>query len=402
LSRKIEVVEYQSTDHLNSIYNEAGRSDLLLGPITEVILQPTSFCNLRCKYCYLSEESRSTKNKMKPETARDIIKFIVDSGYANNKLVVRWHAGEPLAAGLDFYQNAIPLMDKVLPEGYKIIHTLQTNGVYINDEWCDFFKENSIVVGVSIDGPEFLNDKNRVTPKGSGTFNLTMRGINFLKKHNIPFDTISVITYDSLANAEKFYNFFEGLGVRYIAYNIEESEGYNSSSLLKKDDFLPKYVAFFSKLYELEKLGKTKIREVRERHYGILYGVEQIETIMSKPFFMMNFDFEGNFSTFCPEMLDVDTELYGPFNFGNIYSNKLKDVLDSEKYSKVWRDIQLGIEACKNECKYFSLCGGGAPANKLFENGSFNSTETFYCISKIKIPTDIICEDLILEKQKSV
>jgi len=50
----------------------------------------------------------------------------------------------------------------------------------------------------------------------------------------------------------------------------------------------------------------------------------------------------------------------------------------------------LGCKRCAETCQYFSVCGGGAPSNKYFENGSFESTETVYCRSVIQIPIDIM------------
>jgi uncharacterized protein len=48
-------------------------------------------------------------------------------------------------------------------------------------------------------------------------------------------------------------------------------------------------------------------------------------------------------------------------------------------FERTLQDIQTGVDRCRLSCPYFALCGGGAPANKLFENGSFASTETLYC-----------------------
>ena len=55
-------------------------------------------------------------------------------------------------------------------------------------------------------------------------------------------------------------------------------------------------------------------------------------------------------------------------------------------------DIQQGVAACRAECGYFSVCGGGAPVNKLFENGSFTGTRTSYCTLTQIVPTDLILE----------
>jgi uncharacterized protein len=50
------------------------------------------------------------------------------------------------------------------------------------------------------------------------------------------------------------------------------------------------------------------------------------------------------------------------------------------------------VAACSAACEYFSVCGGGAPVNKLFENGSFTSTTTSYCTLTQIVPTDLILE----------
>jgi uncharacterized protein len=40
------------------------------------------------------------------------------------------------------------------------------------------------------------------------------------------------------------------------------------------------------------------------------------------------------------------------------------------------------------------LCGGGAPVNKYFENGSFDSTETMFCRLNRKAIVDVIVAKL--------
>jgi radical SAM protein with 4Fe4S-binding SPASM domain len=45
-------------------------------------------------------------------------------------------------------------------------------------------------------------------------------------------------------------------------------------------------------------------------------------------------------------------------------------------------------------CAYYGYCGGGAPANKYYENGSFNSTETLYCRYSVQMPLDIVLSDI--------
>jgi uncharacterized protein len=42
-------------------------------------------------------------------------------------------------------------------------------------------------------------------------------------------------------------------------------------------------------------------------------------------------------------------------------------------------DVASGVARCRAGCPWFRFCGGGAPANKYFENGTFDSTETLFC-----------------------
>jgi uncharacterized protein len=56
--------------------------------------------------------------------------------------------------------------------------------------------------------------------------------------------------------------------------------------------------------------------------------------------------------------------------------------------------VIAGVERCRDACEYFSLCGGGAPANKLYENGSFDSAETAYCRNVIMAPLRLMLADL--------
>ena len=58
------------------------------------------------------------------------------------------------------------------------------------------------------------------------------------------------------------------------------------------------------------------------------------------------------------------------------------------------RDIARGVEACRRTCEYFSVCGGGAPVNKLTENGSFASDRTRFCELTQMVPIDLILDAL--------
>lgn len=361
-----------------------------------LVLQGTPFCNLNCTYCYLSEEQRATKSKMSEKVIIDAAKFISKSGLLKDELTVLWHAGEPLTVPVSYYEKAIDIIESELPTGLKINYDFQTNAIGLNDQWCDFIKRRGIRIGVSIDGPAHIHDSNRVTKKGNGSFEYTLKGINKLKSHGIPFSTISVVTKESLSDAVGVISFLSGLEPVSIGFNIEEIEGANITSSITRDNV--QLYEFVKDLYNwLDHRGLlNKCREFKSilRSLGSLhrpfYRNRQGE---NKAFSIVTIDQKGGLSTFSPELSGVDHHMYGDFTFGNVV-DELEAVVNNKKFQTVFNDIERGIDMCQKECKYFSFCSGGSPSNKLMENGTFSSTDTQQCWFRKKVFADVVMSGL--------
>jgi uncharacterized protein len=103
---------------------------------------------------------------------------------------------------------------------------------------------------------------------------------------------------------------------------------------------------------------------------------------------------EGNFTTYSPELLGLSSSHYGDFAIGNVNTNSLAAAISSDKFQSMSSDIERGLSKCRNTCEYYGLCGGGAPVNKYFENGSFDSTETMFCRLNRKAIIDVIVAKL--------
>jgi uncharacterized protein len=80
----------------------------------------------------------------------------------------------------------------------------------------------------------------------------------------------------------------------------------------------------------------------------------------------------------------------GDFVFGNVETDAFETARASEKFQAVQSDIRRGVELCEQTCSYFNYCGGGAPVNKYFENGRFDSTETMFCRFAKKAVFDVV------------
>lgn len=370
------------------------------GPIELLILQATPFCNIDCSYCYLRHRADATR--MQESVLEATLSRVKESGLITRPFTIAWHAGEPLAAGPKFYERAFELIAANFPDRALYTLSIQTNATLINSTWIDLFLRHNVKVGVSIDGPQSVNDAHRIDRRGNGTFEKTVSGIRKLRKAGLPFHTISVISRNSLGQARAIYRFLSELGSSYICFNIEEIEARNTESSLNGDspESNSRDLArrFMEDIFDCCTAADAHVR-VREID-GALSAMQSwngnMRFVVSSdyqqvhPFKIISVAHNGDFSTFCPELLGEEIGSYGRFVLGNVLSASIRDAYESQLLQDAYRSIQRGVDRCREECGYFQFCGGGVPANKIFENGSFDSSETMFCALHRKATLDAV------------
>jgi uncharacterized protein len=363
-------------------------------PMVEtVVLQPTPFCNINCSYCYLPQ--RSVRAVMEQNTIATLFAKLFASGWTSHGLTVIWHAGEPLVVPITFYEAAFTAIEALRPASLQLRHSIQTNGMLITPQWCDLFKKWNVGVGVSIDGPKHLHDVHRLTRKGEGTFDKTIAGIRLLRREKVPFHVISVLSQQGMNEPQELLDFYLSEGIEEICFNVEESEGDHVSSLFAAADAQSRFGSFLRDFWRLSRQSRG-IRFVREVD-GMLPRVFRPEQSVMRnaqvePFGMLNVDCQGNVSSFSPELLGLKHSDYDNFIVGNIHTDSFEEMRRSRSMVAMSRDIAAGVDACRQDCEYFSVCGGGAPVNKLAENGSFTGTRTSFCRLTQMVPVDLILD----------
>jgi uncharacterized protein len=366
-----------------------------LGPLDLLVIQPTPFCNLDCTYCYLPD--RQNKRRITPALLDHIFARVFASAVVQGPFTVVWHAGEPLVLRPQFYAQAFAIVARHNHANIPVTHSYQTNGTLIDEEWCDFIVQHNLRIGVSVDGPDFLNDTCRKTRRGGGTHKRVMEGIARLQRHHIPFHVITVLTLDALDYPDELYAFYGENHIQYVGFNIEEIEGPNQQSSLSAAETEQRFRQFMSRFFDLVTTGSypLRVRELDSMIAAIVHGgSDTLPTQETAPFAILSVDYQGNFSSFSPELLGLGSPRYGNFILGNMQTDSPASVIGSPQFRALHEDIVAGIAQCKQVCPYFRFCGGGAPVNKYFENGSFNSTETLFCRLNRKAMLDVVLDKL--------
>jgi len=111
-----------------------------------------SRCNLSCRYCFYLRKGElypGSRFRMTDEVLGEYIRQTIDA-HILPEVTFAWQGGEPTILGLDFFEKAISLQEKYRRPGMLIQNTIQTNCTLLDDEWCDFFRKNRFLVGISI------------------------------------------------------------------------------------------------------------------------------------------------------------------------------------------------------------------------------------------------------------
>jgi len=176
-------------------------------------------CNLACTYCFfLSKENLYPDESylMDDATLEHYIRQLMASS-PGPQVEVSWQGGEPMLRGLAFYRRAVQLAQQYRRPEQQVLHTMQTNGTLIDEEWAAFFKQHGFLVGISIDGPPALHDRYRVNKKGLGSFEQVRRGWDCLQRHGVDTNVLCTVHAGNAGQPLEVYRFFrDELGVRYI------------------------------------------------------------------------------------------------------------------------------------------------------------------------------------------
>jgi len=337
-----------------------------------VLAKPTgAICNLACRYCFFLKKERlypGSRFRMTDEVLEEYIRqYLQAQGIP--EVTVAWQGGEPTLMGLDFFRRSIELERDHRRTGTIIRNTMQTNGVLLDDEWCEFFRYNDFLVGLSLDGPGELHDAYRVDKRGRPTFHRVMRGLRLLQKHGVEFNILAAVHAANGDHALEVYRFLrDEAGVRFIQFipivERDSDRGFQEGkTVTDRSVKAEQYGRFMIDVFD------EWVRRDVGRVFVQLFDVALAAWVGAPPALCAFSPTCGNAA-----VLEHNGDLYSCDHFvepehllGNIMVTPLAALLASDKQQEFGRNKLDLLPGYCRQCEMRFVCHGECPKNRFME-----------------------------------
>lgn len=357
-----------------------------------VMLKPAgSLCNLRCKYCYYLEKDKLYKQCKNHVISDELLeKFIKEyiEAQTTPQVLFTWHGGETLMRPISFYKRALELQ-RIYGRGRQIDNCIQTNGTLLNDEWCQFFKENNFLVGVSIDGPQEFHDEYRRTATNKPTFVKVMNGINLLNKYGVEWNALAVVNDYNADYPLEFYRFFKQIGCKYIQFSpivervVKREDGLTLAPGMQGGDT---GLADFSITPEqwgnfLCTIFDEWVHNDVGEYFVQLFDATLANWVGQAPGVCILAEECGHAGVmeFNGDVYSCDHFVYPEHLLGNLHTKTITEMMYSEQQNKFAKmKKQMLPQQCK-ECKFLFACHGECPKNRYLNDKYGNYGLNYLC-----------------------
>ena len=356
-----------------------------------IMLKPAgALCNLRCKYCYYLEKNELYKRQgnhvITDELLEKFVKEYIEAQTTPN-ILFTWHGGETLMRPISFYRRALELQ-RIYSHGRQIDNCIQTNGTLLNDEWCEFFKQNNFLIGVSIDGPQEFHDEYRKTGTGRPTFRDVMKGINLLNKHGVEWNALAVVNDFNADYPLDFYHFFKEIGCRYIQFtpiverittrpdNLRLAPGMQEEGMLADFSITAgQWGNFLCTIFD-----EWVHHDVGE-YYIQLFDATLANWVGQAPGICTMAEECGHAGVmeFNGDVYSCDHFVFPEYKLGNLHDQTIFEMMNGQRQREFSRmKKQMLPQQCR-ECRFLFACHGECPKNRFVRDKYGNPGLNYLC-----------------------
>jgi uncharacterized protein len=340
----------------------------------QVFVKPVGAqCNLSCQYCYYRVTSDLDQSEVLPMMPYATLeKYVIQliAATAGKNIFFSWHGGEPTLAGLDFFRRAVSLQKKHKPEG------IQTNATLINDDWCKFLSEERFLVGVSIDGPERLHNKFRVSKSLRGSFRKTMGGLEMLRKNGLQPELLTVVNADNVNYPTEIYRFLKSLGSEYLTFLPLVKEVRSTSSGVSPISVpAGSFGIFLSTIFDewvSGDIGRIKIQIIEEAARTAFKQEHTLCIFKESCGGVPVVEHNGNFYS-CDHYVNKEHLI------GNINTMSLSEMLESTEQINFGIAKHATLPQYCIDCEVINMCNGECPRNRFLYTPSGEPGLNYLC-----------------------
>lgn len=266
--------------------------------MVDVVIKPTTRCNLKCLYCNVEKIFNAD---ISIPVLKDFFSFLVKS-FPEEEIVIKWHGGEPLLMGLDFFKSSIEYQNKI---SSHFENEILTNITLLNKQWLEFLKEGNFEIYTSLDSIGCDHDIQR-----SGSSEIVRQALIDLKSFGINNVTVkTTITKYNLNNIERVLEFCDSLQFKWnfsqaIPSGIQQSNTENI--IVNPTDFNNAIIGLFDKWFVSESPS-----DISQFKYIIDYIIHKETYGKKKPALSLGPD--GNIYA-CPSLIGNLEYIIGKFD----------------------------------------------------------------------------------------
>jgi uncharacterized protein len=344
------------------------------GMARHLMIVPTLACPASCTYCFGPHEGGPA---MRRETVESIMRWQSELN-GDEPLEITFHGGEPLAAGIEFYRMALPLLREGLSQR-TVRFAMQSNLWPLNDEFAKLLRDHGVALGTSLDGPEPINDAQR----GKGYFRRTMAGVERARANGLDVGCICTFTPQSLLCISEILSFFirEGLNLSIHAalpaLSPPQYRVNNHRSLTPE--------AYGDLLVQMLDLYLTHTQRIRISTLDSL-----CRSVSAGHGSICTFgDCLGHHLSVGPDGAIYPCQRFAgkpEYVLGNVHNDTAPERLAASPTWRAFQERQDRIAEECGDCDYLDICRGGCPYNVLAANGgSIRQLRDPYCTAYRRI-----------------
>ena len=353
-----------------------------------VLIKPTSSrCNLNCSYCFYLSKAELYPWSDHPKLTLDTFQTFLDQYVPMSApmLSFMWQGGEPTMMGLPFFEDVVRLQMKAVREAVPeappaVSNAIQTNATMLNDDWARFFKWHNFLVRVSLAGPPEWHDNYRVDWSGRPTHERVMAGIAHLRRHDVPFNVLTVINQSNVGRPLELLHWLLDQGFEHLQFIpcAEVAAGHASAAEggITDESLTPEqYGKFLVELFDAWR--EVGIEKARIRWFDnlvqMLWGFSSEACQLARTCGYLLLEHNG-------DMYPCDFFVESEWLLGNIHDTSLADMVQGERFRSFAGAKPQLHDDCR-ECPWLTLCYGECPKYRVMNVGEAENSLPFFCDS---------------------